>query len=66
MTDPATPPSPDSLDPAKLRGAHGRTGQMFQSAGLPFDEDEFDDEVNASAKANEDAAVLPTDEGAGD
>lgn len=31
-------------DGAGLRDAHDRTGRMFQQAGLPFEDDEFDDE----------------------
>lgn len=31
------------LDPDRLRDAHGRTGRMLKNAGLPFEEEEFDD-----------------------
>lgn len=45
---PTTPdPAPDAkLDPAGLQDALGRTGRMLKSAGLPFDDDEFDDEAD--------------------
>ncbi len=38
------PEAPDAkLDPAGLQDALGRTGRMLKTAGLPFDEDEFED-----------------------
>lgn len=47
--DPHSEPLPDAvtagLDPDSLKGALGRTGRMLKSAGLPFEEDEFDDEL---------------------
>jgi len=29
------------LDPDALKGAHGRTGRMLKTAGLPFEDEEF-------------------------
>lgn len=36
--------------PKELKGALERTGRMLKSAGLPFEEDEFDDNNNLSSK----------------
>lgn len=48
MDDLPGPDSPDHADAptdaAALKSAHGRAGRMFQTAGLPFDDDEFDEE----------------------
>ena len=45
--DASTTPDPEApdtnLDPAGLKDALGRTGRMLKTAGLPFEEDEFDD-----------------------
>ena len=49
MSGDETPTTPDpeapdaKLDPAGLQDALGRTGRMLKTAGLPFDEDEFED-----------------------
>jgi hypothetical protein len=64
--DPSTPDTPDPvtahLDRDGLKGAHGRTGRMLQNAGLPFEEDEFEeaehvdtDKLATGVDANEDA-----------
>lgn len=53
MSGDDTPTTPDptapgtDLDPAGLKDALGRTGRMLKTAGLPFDEDEFDDADDA-------------------
>lgn len=43
----STPDTPDAttarLDPDGLKGAHGRTGRLLQNAGLPFEEEEFEE-----------------------
>ncbi|MCW2920553.1 MAG: hypothetical protein JWL76_427 [Thermoleophilia bacterium] len=52
MSGDETPTTPDpeapdaKLDPAGLQDALGRTGRMLKTAGLPFDDDEFDDEAD--------------------
>jgi hypothetical protein len=51
--DDATNSDPDAvtvgLDPDALKDAHGRTGRMLKTAGLPFEDDEFDDELVGEA-----------------
>ncbi|MCW2926412.1 MAG: hypothetical protein JWM86_380 [Thermoleophilia bacterium] len=54
MADPkpsATPPDAVTahLDPSGLKDALGRTGRMLKTAGLPFEDEEFDDERLAEA-----------------
>lgn len=47
------------MDPDALKDAHGRTGRMLQNAGLPFEEDEFDeadDDSSSSSSADEDSS----------
>ena len=44
-------PDPEKLDPAGLKDALGRTGRMLKTAGLPFEEDEFDEDEQASGTA---------------
>lgn len=56
MTDDATPPAHEPMDPEALKDAHGRTGRMFQAAGLPFEEDEFDDEDSSSSSDSDDTS----------
>lgn len=54
------PETPDAvterLDPDALKGAHGRTGRLLKQAGLPFEDDEFDeadaDETSASSEGS--------------
>jgi hypothetical protein len=43
--EPTEAPDPADVtqDPAELRAAHAKYGQMLRKAGLPFDEDEFED-----------------------
>ena len=56
MTDdaaPTTPEIPETPDAAKLKDAHERTGRMLQSAGLPFEADEFDDEDSSSSSSDD-------------
>lgn len=53
--DPETPDAvTERLDPGRLKDAHGRTGRMLKNAGLPFEEEEFDeadeDETSASSE----------------
>lgn len=43
-----------SMDPDALKDAHGRTGRMLQNAGLPFEEDEFDEADDDSTSASSD------------
>ncbi len=43
---------PAGLDPDALKDAHGRTGRMFQAAGLPFEDDEFDDADDDSTSSS--------------
>lgn len=50
--DPTPDDVPAGLDPEALKDAHGRTGRMFQAAGLPFEEDEFDDEDSTSSSSS--------------
>lgn len=43
---PSVPDPKDVLDdPSALKHAHERTGRMLKQAGLPFDEEEFDDSL---------------------
>ena len=51
---PLDPVAPGRVDPAGLKGAHGRTGRMLKNAGLPFEDDEFDDEHDDGAEAGAD------------
>ncbi|MCW2924214.1 MAG: hypothetical protein JWM98_1618 [Thermoleophilia bacterium] len=48
-----------NLDPGSLKDAHGRTGRMMQSAGLPFEADEFEgdgeDADSSSSSSSSDA-----------
>lgn len=44
-------PDPEKLDPAGLKDALGRTGRMLKTAGLPFEEDEFDEDDAAGGTA---------------
>ena len=53
--DEPAPAIPPGIDPDSLKDAHGRTGRMFQTAGLPFEEDEFDDEDSTSASSTGEA-----------
>ena len=57
--DESTPDRPDpskvALDPDALKQAHGRTGNYLQKAGLPFEEDEFDE--SQSLREQEKAAA---------
>lgn len=50
---PATSPSPDPLtahvDREAFQDAHGRTGRMLQSAGLPFEPEELEDDDSESS-----------------
>lgn len=55
--DDLTPaPLPDpvtaNLDPDGLKDALGRTGRMLQSAGLPFEADEFNDADDDSTSSS--------------
>lgn len=50
--DPETPDA--KLDPAGLQDALGRTGRMLKTAGLPFDEDEFEDADDDSLSESSD------------
>ena len=43
---------PAGLDPDALKDAHGRTGRMFKAAGLPFEDDEFDDADDDSTSSS--------------
>ncbi len=61
----ATPPDATAVtgDPEALRAAHSRYGSMLRTAGLPFDQDEFDESAPADAhgeaadsKVNEETA----------
>jgi hypothetical protein len=36
-------PVDPTLDPDALRDAHGKTGKYLKQAGLPFEDEEFDD-----------------------
>ena len=62
--EPTTPKTDDLLrDPDALKGAHQRSGQMFQKAGLPFEEEEFDDSLPRESDATPDGtspAAEPT------
>lgn len=52
----AGPPETDAmmeqLDSDGLKDAHGRTGRMLQNAGLPFEDDEFDDADDDSSSSS--------------
>jgi hypothetical protein len=65
--DDLDPPKPDDLlkDPDALKGAHERSGRLFQKAGLPFEEEEFDeDAARESESGGSGGATGPaTDEG---
>jgi hypothetical protein len=54
--DTNAPDTPDpvttGLDPDALKDAHGRTGRMLKSAGLPFEDDEFDDADDESSSTS--------------
>ncbi len=49
MTGDDIKPDPDKLDPDGLKDALGRTGRMLKTAGLPFEEDEFDEDETGSS-----------------
>ncbi len=74
MSGDDTPSTPDpeapdtNLDPAQLKDALGRTGRMLKTAGLPFEEDEFDaDDDSNSETSDSDAPSSGSDTGdAGD
>lgn len=51
--DDPTTPDPSKLDSEGLKDAHGRTGRMLKAAGLPFEDDEFDDEDSSSSSSDE-------------
>jgi hypothetical protein len=53
-------PSPDDIDPSALKDALGRTGRMLQAAGLPFEEEEFE-ELDAAAGDTAPVAEEPGD-----
>jgi hypothetical protein len=42
-------------DQTGLKSAHGRTGRMLKLAGLPFEEDEFDDDGGGTEHTADDA-----------
>lgn len=48
------------LDPGALKDAHGRTGRLLQNAGLPFEEEEFEeadaDETSSSSDGSSEAS----------
>ena len=50
----------EHLDPDGLKDAHGRTGRLLKAAGLPFEEDEFEeadeDETSASSEGSSDGS----------
>lgn len=48
-------PKAPPVDPAGMKGAHGRTGRLLKHAGLPFEADEFD-ESDADAAGDPPAA----------
>ncbi len=56
--DDTTPNAPDpetvtgDLDPSALKDALGRTGRMLQTAGLPFEEDEFEDDGDSNSSSS--------------
>lgn len=54
---PGTPdPVTTGLDRDALKDAHGRTGRMLKSAGLPFEDDEFDDaDDDSTSSSSEDS-----------
>jgi len=65
--DEQTTPTGD-IDPAGLKDALGRTGRMLKTAGLPFEDDEFDGDgedddddssSTSSGTADADAAGSP-------
>jgi hypothetical protein len=47
---PPSIPDPESLkrDPKALKDAHGKYGEYLQEAGLPFEEDELDDDSDVA------------------
>ncbi len=49
--DPETPDA--KLDPAGLKDALGRTGRMLKTAGLPFEDDEFDADDDSSSESSD-------------
>jgi hypothetical protein len=40
----APPPGTPIPDPDALKSAHGRTGEYLKKAGLPFEDDEFEED----------------------
>lgn len=52
-----TPASPPTVlnDPEGLKAAHDRTGRMLHKAGLPFDDDEFEDEDSTSEPSDDES-----------
>ena len=50
----------ERLDPDGLKGAHGRTGRLLKAAGLPFEDDEFEeadaDELSLSSEGSSDSS----------
>ena len=54
-------PSSADIDPAGLKDALGRTGRMLKTAGLPFEDDEFEgdgeDEDDSSSSSSDDAGT---------
>lgn len=42
-----TPPKTPRVDPEGMKDAHARTGRLLKHAGLPFEDDEFDEDAGA-------------------
>jgi hypothetical protein len=61
--DPETPDA--KLDPAGLKDALGRTGRMRKTAGLPFEEDEFEDADDDSTSESSDESSSSEDSSSG-
>ena len=59
MSGDETPSTPDpeapdaKLDPAGLKDALGRTGRMLKTAGLPFEEDEFEADDDSTSESSD-------------
>lgn len=59
---PDTEPTPtdaitERLDPDGLKDAHGRTGRLLKAAGLPFEDEEFEEaDGDESSVSSEDSS----------
>lgn len=70
--DPTGEPDAGAIDPVTahldrdgLKQAHGRTGRLLKNAGLPFEEEEFDErELTVTEREDDDETSASSDNSA--